>query len=377
MSAILRAPVDLLWNGGIGTYVKAKTETHADVGDKANDALRVNGSELRAKVVGEGGNLGFTQRGRIEFALGGGQGQHRRDRQRRRRQLLRPRGQHQGPARHGRGRGRHDRQAAQRAAGGDDRRGRRARAARLLHADAGALARARAGARDARGARARDARPRGRGPAGPRARGAAGRRDDRRAAHRRARPHAARAGGDAGLQQDRAVRGAAGLRPARGSGARRRAGPLLPVAAARALRRRHAPAPPEARDRRHARDQRPDRPRGDDVRVPPARGHRRVDGGHRARLGGRARRVRRALAVGGRRGARRRRRGRDPVRHAALVAADGRALDALAAALAAAAAGHRGRARALRRGRDGGRRRCCRACSSSPSRRTGASASAG
>ena len=72
MSAILRAPVDLLWNGGIGTYVKAKSETHADVGDKANDALRVNGAELRAKVVGEGGNLGFTQRGRIEFALGGG-----------------------------------------------------------------------------------------------------------------------------------------------------------------------------------------------------------------------------------------------------------------------------------------------------------------
>ena len=72
MSAILRAPVDLLWNGGIGTYVKSKAETHADVGDKANDALRVNGSELRAKVVGEGGNLGFTQRGRIEFALGGG-----------------------------------------------------------------------------------------------------------------------------------------------------------------------------------------------------------------------------------------------------------------------------------------------------------------
>ena len=72
MAAILRAPVDLLWNGGIGTYVKASTETHADVGDKANDALRVNGSELRAKVVGEGGNLGFTQRGRIEFALAGG-----------------------------------------------------------------------------------------------------------------------------------------------------------------------------------------------------------------------------------------------------------------------------------------------------------------
>ncbi len=72
MQAILRAPVDLLWNGGIGTYVKAASETHADVGDKANDAIRVNGRDLRARVVGEGGNLGATQRGRIEFALSGG-----------------------------------------------------------------------------------------------------------------------------------------------------------------------------------------------------------------------------------------------------------------------------------------------------------------
>ena len=72
LSAILRAPVDVLWNGGIGTYVKASTETHAEVGDRANDALRVNGGELRCKLVGEGGNLGFTQRGRIEYALSGG-----------------------------------------------------------------------------------------------------------------------------------------------------------------------------------------------------------------------------------------------------------------------------------------------------------------
>lgn len=70
--AILKAPVDLLWNGGIGTYVKASTESHADVGDKTNDGNRINGNELRCKVVGEGGNLGFTQRGRIEYALTGG-----------------------------------------------------------------------------------------------------------------------------------------------------------------------------------------------------------------------------------------------------------------------------------------------------------------
>ena len=72
MKAILQAPVDLLWNGGIGTYVKASTETHADVGDKANDAIRVDGADLRCKVVGEGGNLGLTQLGRIEFAQHGG-----------------------------------------------------------------------------------------------------------------------------------------------------------------------------------------------------------------------------------------------------------------------------------------------------------------
>ena len=71
LRAILSAPVDLLWNGGIGTYVKAASETNADVGDKANDAIRVNGDQLRVQVVGEGGNLGLTQRGRIEAALSG------------------------------------------------------------------------------------------------------------------------------------------------------------------------------------------------------------------------------------------------------------------------------------------------------------------
>ena len=71
MSAILKAPVDLLWNGGIGTYVKAASEQHSDVGDRANNALRVNGGELRCKVVGEGGNLGMTQLGRIEAAQAG------------------------------------------------------------------------------------------------------------------------------------------------------------------------------------------------------------------------------------------------------------------------------------------------------------------
>jgi glutamate dehydrogenase len=69
---VLRAPVDLLWNGGIGTYVKAPTERHVDVGDSANDAVRIDASELRCRVLGEGGNLGLTQRARVHFALNGG-----------------------------------------------------------------------------------------------------------------------------------------------------------------------------------------------------------------------------------------------------------------------------------------------------------------
>ncbi|MFD9605874.1 NAD-glutamate dehydrogenase [Streptomyces sp. NPDC059970] len=72
MQTILKARVDLLWNGGIGTYIKSSAESNPDVGDKANDAIRVNGQDLRAKVVGEGGNLGATQLGRIEFARNGG-----------------------------------------------------------------------------------------------------------------------------------------------------------------------------------------------------------------------------------------------------------------------------------------------------------------
>jgi glutamate dehydrogenase len=71
MRSILKAPVDLLWNGGIGTYVKSDDETDAEVGDKANDSLRINGADLRVRVVGEGGNLGFTQAGRVEAAMNG------------------------------------------------------------------------------------------------------------------------------------------------------------------------------------------------------------------------------------------------------------------------------------------------------------------
>ncbi len=72
INTILKAKVDLIWNGGIGTYVKASDESHLEVGDKANDSLRCNGNHLRAKVIGEGGNLGFSQRGRVEYAKNGG-----------------------------------------------------------------------------------------------------------------------------------------------------------------------------------------------------------------------------------------------------------------------------------------------------------------
>jgi glutamate dehydrogenase len=72
ISAILKAPVELFWNGGIGTFIKASDESQDDADDRANDALRVNADELRCKVYGEGGNLGLTQRARIEFALNGG-----------------------------------------------------------------------------------------------------------------------------------------------------------------------------------------------------------------------------------------------------------------------------------------------------------------
>ena len=69
---ILKMSVDLIWNGGIGTYVKSKKESHAEVGDRANDDLRVNGRDVKAKIIGEGGNLGLTQLGRIEYAAQGG-----------------------------------------------------------------------------------------------------------------------------------------------------------------------------------------------------------------------------------------------------------------------------------------------------------------
>ena len=172
-SAILRAPVDLLWNGGIGTFVKSSEETNAEVGDRDNDAMRVDGRELRARVVGEGGNLGLTQRGPDRVRDRRRPHQHGCDRQLGRRRLLGPRGQHQDPARRWRrARAVHAR-GARHAARLGRRRGLRARALRQLPAGADPQPGAGDGGAAGRGARDADARAGARGAARPPARGAA------------------------------------------------------------------------------------------------------------------------------------------------------------------------------------------------------------
>ena len=144
--AILRAPVDLLWNGGIGTVVKASTESDADALDRSSDAIRVDGREVRARVVGEGGNLGFTHRARIEYANGrrprrrGRAHQRRLHRQLGRRRLLRPRGQPEDPARPRRAARGAAPRGARRAARRGHRGRRRTRVVRLVPAGADPVA---------------------------------------------------------------------------------------------------------------------------------------------------------------------------------------------------------------------------------------------
>ena len=220
---ILTARVDLLYNGGIGTYVKAESEEHGQVGDRANDRVRVNGRELRARVVGEGGNLGLTQKGRLEYWAAGGPAQHRRGRQLGRRRHLRPRGEHQDPARHagqaGPGQGP---RRAQPDPGGDDRRRGAAGARGQRRPGAGAEPRQPAQRAPLRGVRGARRRHGGRRPAqppgrvGPVARGAA------REPAARARAAAAAAVRAARLLED--VRLPAAARD-RLPGQRRRAGP--------------------------------------------------------------------------------------------------------------------------------------------------------
>ena len=207
--AILRAPVDVLWNGGIGTVVKASTETDAEALDRSSDAIRVDATELRCRVVAEGGNLGLTQRARIEFARDGGLDQRRLHRQLGRRRLLRPRGQPQGPARPRGAPRRARRRRARRAAGRGHRRRRRARPLRLLPAGPDARPGGpRLGDADVR-LRGPHGRAGGRGPAAARGRVPAHLRGDGRSPALGPRARAPGAGRAAGLRQAQPHRRAA------------------------------------------------------------------------------------------------------------------------------------------------------------------------
>ena len=215
ISAILAAPVDLLWNGGIGTYVKASRESHADAGDRSNDAVRIDAPRLRARVVGEGGNLGLTQAARIEYSLGGGlvntdfidnsAGVDTSDHEVNIKILLADAiraGDHPAAGRH-------------QLLTEHDRRGRRAGPAAQLRAEHGPGRGPVAGPLPA--ARARAVYPQaGAGQAArPRAGRAAGRAGDRRAPVGRRRPHHAGVRSAARADQDLGRRGGPGLRPAR------------------------------------------------------------------------------------------------------------------------------------------------------------------
>ena len=252
MKAILKAPVDLLFFGGIGTYVRSSSESDEAAGDRANDAIRVSGAESAL----QGDRRGRQPRHDPARPHRGGArrhpAQHRRHRQFRRRQHVRRRGQHQDRLEPAAARRRADAGSAQRAARRDDRRGRAPGAAQQLSADAGALAgaAARAGgprfptAADANAGNARAARPRGGIPA---------RRDgDRRAPQAQSGADAAGTGGAARLCQALALQRTARQRGAGRSLSRARARALFPQGNVGALRRRAARAPAAARDHRHA-----------------------------------------------------------------------------------------------------------------------------
>ena len=217
LSAILKAPVDLLWNGGIGTYVKASTENNAEVGDRANDAIRVDGVDLRCAMVVEGGNLGLTQRGRVEAALNGVLLNTDAIDNCGRRGLLGPRGQHQDPDRRPGRRGRPHRQAAQRAPGVDDRRRGRAGAGGQPRPDAGAGHRPPSGRADGGRARPLPAFARSGGPAQPGARVPAHRQAAGRAGQCRPGLDHARVRSAPRLHEGHQHRRRAGFRPARRS----------------------------------------------------------------------------------------------------------------------------------------------------------------
>ena len=286
MNAILKAEVGLLWFGGIGTYIRAATETDDEVGDRANDAIRITGREVRAHVIGEGANLGATQRGRIEAARAGRPPQHRRHRQLGRRQHLGRRGQHQDRGRNPGARGAPRRGRPQRALGRDDRRGRTPRPAQQLPSDARDLALRAARRRRPRLRPAPDADARAPGPARPLGRVPAGRLGADRA-------HGPQRGADPArdrraprLCEARALRRAARFGRPRRSLSRARARALFPDGAAPALSRRHREPPPAPRDHRDAALERDRQSRRADDHHPPRRPDRRRRADDRRRLCG-------------------------------------------------------------------------------------------
>ncbi len=244
--AIMTAPVDLLWNGGIGTYVKAGSESHADVGDRANDSVRVDASELRCRMVAEGGNLGFTQLGRVEYALADGliytdaidnsAGVDCSDHEVNIKILL-------GDVVAAGGLPADERNAAPLR---DDGRGGGPRARQQSSPDARLDDRPPPGTAD--GERARPVRraARGRSLARPSARVPADRPSDRRPPVGRPRAAHTRAGSDDGVHQERRRRRHLADRSARRSGAGDRPVELLPRAVARTLPGRDPEPPPAA-----------------------------------------------------------------------------------------------------------------------------------
>ncbi len=354
--AILHAPVDLLWNGGIGTYVKARDERHAEVGDRANDAVRVDAEDLRARVVGEGGNLGFTQRARVAYALGGGRifmdavdnsaGVDCSDHEVNIKILL-------------------DAIVADGDLTGKQRNELLAEMTDEVSAlvlrdnydQAQALTSSATQAASMAEVHERYVRSLEQA-------GVLNREleflpsieafEDRAAAGRRA--DGARVRDPALAHEGRALAGAARVRAPRRSVPRGRARALLPDPPARAVPGAAGAALAPARDHRDADRERPRQPRRHDLPLPARRRDRRRTGRDRPRLHGRTRGGRAPRALGGDRGARRQGAGRDPDRDAAAFPDPARADDALAPPPPAPAARHRRDRRPLR-ARGGGDRR--------------------
>ena len=268
ISAILLAPVDLLWNGGIGTYVKASTESNEAVGDRANDSLRVDAADLRCRIVGEGGNLGLTQLARVEYAVGGGYIYADAIDNSAGGRLQRPRGEHQDRARPARPRRRPHDEAAQRPARRDDRRGGRTRAGRQSSPDAGVDDRPPSIVGDGQRPRPlpRDARERGRPR--PVARVPPDRQADRRTAGGGERPARTRIRRDDRLHEKSRRAGDPRQRSAGFTRPRDRPARLFPDGAPRPVPRSAARAPPAPRDHRHRPRERHGQPVGHLVRPP-------------------------------------------------------------------------------------------------------------